>query len=121
MAAFADLGDLAPQTIWERITARSLHGETLTLSVVELEPGAVVAEHRHEHEQLGIVVRGVMSFRVGDERRELGPGGTWCIPSNMAHEATAGPEGAVVIDVFAPARDDWRALDTAATRAPVWP
>ena len=121
MPAFHDLNELAAHQIWDRIAARSLHGERLTLSVVELEPGAVVAEHQHEHEQLGIVLRGRMSFRVGDERRELGPGGTWVIPSNTPHEATAGPDGAVVIDVFAPTRDDWSNLEPLEPRPPVWP
>ena len=69
MPAFNELSELVAQRIWERIAARSLHGERITLSVVELDPGAVVAEHQHENEQLGIVLRGLMSFRVGDERR----------------------------------------------------
>jgi quercetin dioxygenase-like cupin family protein len=119
--AFHDLRELAPQQIWDRIAARSLHGERLTLSIVELDPGAVVAEHRHENEQLGIVLRGLMSFRVGDERRDLGPGGTWVIPPNTPHEATAGPEGAVVIDVFAPIRADWSELEQLEQRRPAWP
>jgi quercetin dioxygenase-like cupin family protein len=96
-------------------------GERITLAVVELDPGAVVAEHAHENEQLGILLKGSMSFRVGDEVRELGPGGTWTIPSNTPHEATAGPEGAVVIDVFGPPRDDWDALEPLDARAPYWP
>lgn len=121
MGAFEDLAGIPPQGIWEQIAARSLHGHELTLSVVELDPGAVVAEHSHPNEQLGIVLRGAMDFRVGDERRELGPGGTWVIPANTPHEATAGPEGAVVIDVFAPPRDDWRGLDADEPRAPRWP
>jgi quercetin dioxygenase-like cupin family protein len=87
------------------------------MSVVELDPGAVVAEHSHENEQLGIVLRGTMDFRVGDERRELGPGGTWCIPANTSHEATAGPHGAVVIDVFAPPRSDFRELPSVGHRS----
>jgi quercetin dioxygenase-like cupin family protein len=87
------------------------------MSVVELDPGAVVAEHSHENEQLGIVLRGTMDFRVGDERRELGPGGTWCIAANTPHEATAGREGAVVIDVFAPPRDDFRELPSRGRRS----
>jgi quercetin dioxygenase-like cupin family protein len=119
--AFHELAELAAQQIWERIAARSLHGERITLSVVELDAGAVVAEHQHENEQLGIVLRGLMSFRVGDERRDLGPGGTWLIPSNTPHEATAGPEGAVVIDVFAPTRADWSELERLESRPPVWP
>ena len=98
-----------------------MDGERITLAVVELDPGAVVADHAHENEQLGIVLQGSMSFRVGDEVLELGPGGTWTIPANTPHEATAGPDGAVVIDVFAPPRDDWAALESLAARAPRWP
>ena len=121
MPAFHELSELVAQQIWDRIAARSLHGERITLSVVELDPGAVVAEHRHENEQLGIVLRGLMSFRVADERRDLGPGGNWLIPPNTPHEAIAGPEGAVVIDVFAPPRADWSELEPLESRPPVWP
>lgn len=120
MTAFGELGTTAPQQIWDRIAARSVHGERLTLAVIELDPGAEVAAHSHENEQLGIVLRGTMDFRVGDERRELAPGGTWRIPANVEHEATAGPEGAVVIDVFSPARADWSTLETL-DRDPRWP
>ena len=104
VGAFEDLAKIPPQGIWDRIAARSLHGEELTLSVIELDPDAVVAEHSHPNEQLGIVLHGSIDFRVGDERRELGPGGTWRIPAHTPHEATAGPDGAVVLDVFAPPR-----------------
>jgi quercetin dioxygenase-like cupin family protein len=93
----------------------------LSLGVVELDPGAVAQEHHHEHEQLGMVISGTITFRIGDEIRELGPGETWTIPSNMPHEATAGPEGAVLIDVFAPVRDDWVELEPAPSRDARWP
>ena len=121
MGAFEDLASLPPQAIWDRIAARSRHGEELTLSVVELDPGAVVAEHSHPNEQLGIVLRGSIDFRVGDERRELGPGGTWLIPAHTPHEATAGSDGAILIDVFAPPRADWQGLPQDEPRAPRWP
>jgi quercetin dioxygenase-like cupin family protein len=121
VGAFDDLRSLPPAPIWEGIVARSVQGERLTLSIVELDPGAVVAEHSHEHEQLGMVIRGEMDFRVGDERRVLGPGETWRIPSNTLHEATAGPEGAVVIDVFAPVRADFRDMQPLEPRPPLWP
>ena len=120
LSAFGDLESTEATRIWDRILARSVNGDRLTLAVVELEPGAIAAAHSHENEQLGIVLRGTMDFRVGDERRLLGPGGTWRIPSNVEHEATAGSEGAVIIDVFAPPREDWRSLETADSR-PVWP
>ncbi|HEX6702339.1 MAG TPA: cupin domain-containing protein [Gaiellaceae bacterium] len=121
MGAFEELGRIGPLPIWEGIVARAVSGERITLAVVELDPGAIVAEHAHENEQLGIVLRGAMSFRVGDEERELGPGGTWVIPPNTPHSAVAGPEGAVVIDVFAPRRGDWDALEPLALRSPRWP
>jgi quercetin dioxygenase-like cupin family protein len=121
VSAFDDLSLLEPQQIWDGIIGRSVHGERITLGVIELEANAVVPEHSHENEQLGIVVRGSLVFRVGDESRELGPGGTWRIPTNVPHEVRVGPEGAVVIDVFAPIRSDWQALDCLERRRPLWP
>ena len=120
-SAFDQLERIAPLPIWHGIVARTIDGERITLAVVELDPGAVAAEHAHENEQLGIVLRGSMSFRVGDETRELGAGGTWTIPANTPHEATAGPDGAVVIDVFVPPRADWAALEPLKQRSLRWP
>jgi quercetin dioxygenase-like cupin family protein len=121
VSAFEELDRLAPLPIWDGIVARAVVGERITLTVVELDPGAVVAEHSHENEQLGIVLRGSVSFRVGDETRELGPGATWTIPSNTPHYAVAGPEGAVLIDVFSPPREDWARLAPLDARRPLWP
>lgn len=121
VAGFDDLRGLPLRRIWDGINARLVNGERLSLGVVELDPGAVVQEHSHEHEQLGMVIRGAMTLRIGDETRAVGPGETWTIPPNRPHEATAGPEGAIVVDVFAPVREDWVALEPAEVREPRWP
>ena len=121
MGAFEDLPGIGPQDIWNGVSVRAVHGERITLGVVELEPNAVVPEHSHENEQLGMVLSGALTFRVGDESRELGPGGTWCIPANTPHEVVTGPDGGVVIDVFAPTRGDWSAFEPLEPRAPRWP
>jgi unsaturated pyranuronate lyase len=121
VSAFDDLAGLGPLPIWDGIAARAVVGEQMTLAVVELEPGAVAREHSHANEQLGIVLSGGMTFRIADETRELGPGAIYTIPSNVPHEATAGPDGAVVIDVFAPPRGDWGALEPGDPRKPRWP
>jgi quercetin dioxygenase-like cupin family protein len=121
LAGFDDLQSLPVIQVWETVVARAVHGERQSLAVIELDPRAVVPEHRHENEQLGIVITGSLTFRIGEETRELGPGETWTIPSNVPHEVTAGPEGAVVIDVFAPVRADWAALEAAEAREPRWP
>ena len=121
MSAFDDLAGIGPRRIWDGVVARSLHGERTTMGVVELDPNSHVPEHAHDNEQLGMVLTGDVEFRVGDERMRLGPGGTWSIPSNVPHEVWVGPEGAVVIDVFAPGRDDWQALEQGAPTPPRWP
>jgi quercetin dioxygenase-like cupin family protein len=122
MSAFDELAAIPPQAIWEGLIVRAVHGARLTLAVVELEPEAVVPEHSHENEQLGIVLRGSITFRIGDEERTLGPGETWRIHANEPHTAHAGPEGAVVIDVFAPPRhEDWHAFDQLEAQPPRWP
>lgn len=121
MSAFDSLSTLELQKIWDGVHGRIVHGERITLGVIELDPGSVVPEHRHEHEQLGMCLSGSVSFRVGDQTRELGPGGTWSIPGNVPHEVQVGPEGAVVIDVFVPPRDDWREAPAIDSREPRWP
>jgi quercetin dioxygenase-like cupin family protein len=119
--AFDKLSEIRPIGIWSGVRARTVSGEKCSLAVVELDPGSIVAEHSHDNEQLGMVIGGSVSFRIGAELRELGPGETWRIPRNMPHEVHAGPEGAVVIDVFAPARDDWGRLERLEPQTPRWP
>lgn len=121
MSAFASLTDKSILPIWEGIRARTVEGRELTFAVVELEANALVAAHQHVNEQVGLVLEGYITFVIGDERRELKPGDTYLIPANVRHEATAGPAGAVVVDVFAPVRDDWRALEPQPARLPLWP
>ena len=106
--------------VWDGVAARVVGGERSTLAVIELEPGAVVPEHSHDNEQLGVLVAGSMRFRVGDETRDLGPGGTWRIAPNTPHEVTVGPEGAVAIESFVPARGDWDGLPRRQA-PPRWP
>jgi quercetin dioxygenase-like cupin family protein len=121
VSAFDDLSSLRLQRIWEGVHARIVYGERITLGVVELDPDSIVPEHSHENEQLGMCLSGSLVFRVADESRELGPGDTWSIPGNVPHEVRVGPDGAVVIDAFVPARDDWREAERVGSREPRWP
>ncbi|CAN5634030.1 hypothetical protein BH24CHL9_BH24CHL9_05970 [soil metagenome] len=121
MSDLVDLRTIAPMEVWgEAVLARRVEGERITLAVIELAPGSIVPEHEHPHEQLGICIQGSLTFRVGGEERELGPGGTWRIGPGVLHRGTAGPEGAVVLDVFSPPRSDWD-YPVGEPRPPVWP
>ncbi len=125
MPNLVDLAEITPIRIWEGVVGRRVQGEQLTLAVVELAPDSIVPEHHHPNEQCGIVIEGEVTFRIGDEVRRIGPGGTWRILSNVPHEVQTGPAGAVLVDVFAPARADWDDRPPVGTPAepaiPVWP
>jgi quercetin dioxygenase-like cupin family protein len=121
MDTLVDLAELPLMEVWgESVRARRLEGERITLAVVELTPGAIIPEHHHPQEQLGICVRGSVRFRIGDEVRELRAGGTWRVLSDRPHEVIAGPDGAICIDVFAPTRSDWD-FPLLEPRPPLWP
>ena len=122
MSNLIDVASVPVIEVWgDSVRARRIEGERVTLAVVELAPDSTVPGHRHENEQLGMVITGSVTFTIGDETRQLGPGGTWRIPSDTPHGVSVGPEGAVVIDIFAPIRADWDALPSGPASPPVWP
>ncbi len=122
MSNLVDIDTVAVIDVWgETVRARRIEGERITFALVELAANAEVPEHRHDNEQVGMVVQGTVKFTIDDETRELGPGGTWRIPSGAAHHVVVGPDGAVVIDVFAPARHDWDTLLSGPAQPARWP
>jgi quercetin dioxygenase-like cupin family protein len=116
MSAFDGIGRLEHLRVWDGVTAQAVEGERTTLAVVDLEPGSSVPEHRHENEQLGILIRGSMRFRIDGEMRDLAAGDTWRILGDVPHSVTAGPEGALAVECFTPARADWAELERLAGR-----
>jgi quercetin dioxygenase-like cupin family protein len=121
MSTFTALADLPPQEIWTGVVARTVEGRHMSFAIVELSPGSVVEEHDHPNEQVGIVLRGSLTFTVGDQTRTLGAGDTYSIPPGVRHKVVTGPEGAVVVDVFSPVRADWSRFEKRAPYPPAWP
>src|SRR5262245_32326602 len=121
MSAFSTAGEIPPQRIWDGILARTVHGKLATVSLVELDADTIVPEHSHENEQLGFLIDGAVRFRAGDEVRDLEPGSFWCIAANLPHSVVVGPDGAVLIEVFAPVRADWKAIEREEPSPPRWP
>lgn len=94
--------------IFPGVEIRTFAGEKLMISVVTLEPGSVVREHAHPHEQMGYLVSGQLEFTVNGQTRRLTPGDQWRIPGGVPHQVVAVEGPAVAIDVFHPVRDDYR-------------
>jgi quercetin dioxygenase-like cupin family protein len=120
-SAFDSAGTIRPQQIWDGVTSRSVQGANVTLGLIELAPHAVVPEHTHVNEQLGILIAGSLTFTIGGETSEAEPGGTWCIRAHVPHTVVAGPEGAVAVEVFSPPRADWAAIESQEPRPGRWP
>ncbi|TMC85484.1 MAG: cupin domain-containing protein [Chloroflexi bacterium] len=120
-SAFRPLAGLRPHQLREGVLARAIKGERMTLAVVDLEPNSTVPEHSHENEQLGFILQGSMTFTVGGDKQELRAGDTYVIPSNVPHDAAAGPDGCTAVDVFAPIRADWEKLPRPDPSPGRWP
>jgi quercetin dioxygenase-like cupin family protein len=118
MTAFSRLEELEPQVIWPGLIARSLNGKSATFAQIELEPNIDVPEHEHVNEQIGVLIAGSMTFQIGDETRELVPGDGWVIPAHVPHSVSSGPDGAALVELFAPERDDWADRERLAARPP---
>ena len=103
--SFASASDFA---LADGVTAKALFGDGAMLNLVELEPNAIVARHSHPHEQLGLILRGSMTLVVAGTDHVLEEMDGYTLPGGVEHEGIAGPEGALVLDVFQPVREDYR-------------
>ena len=105
---FVRFDDVAAFPLVAGVDGRPLFGDSAMLNLIEFAPGATVPAHSHPHEQLGIVLRGMQALVVDGIARELGPMEGYVLPGNVEHSAYCGPEGATVIDIFCPVREDYR-------------
>lgn len=104
---FIDTSQCTRRTLFPGVEIRTAAGDEIMLSRVEIQPGCVVEEHSHPHEQAGMVLRGGARFLVGGEERVLGPGDMYTIPGGVAHKVIATEEGCEALDIFHPVREDY--------------
>jgi quercetin dioxygenase-like cupin family protein len=104
---FITAGSGSRHTIFPGIEICTNAGRSMMLSVVTFEPGSVVPNHSHPHEQMGMMVSGRLEFTVGGVTKVLGPGDQWRIPGGVVHTVRALDGPAVALDVFHPIREDY--------------
>lgn len=105
---YVDKKDCSHHTIFPGVDIYTTCGNSMMLSLVEFAPHAVVEEHSHPHEQMGLMLEGEAEFIVGGESRVIGPGGMWRIPGGVRHKVIAGDRPVRALDVFCPIREDYR-------------
>ncbi len=96
---------------------QAIHGANLTVSLIHLDKGCIVPEHSHANEQISILLEGRLHFRGPSLDVILEPGQLMLLPPNERHAVEA-LENSIAMDVFAPAREDWRSGDDAYLRGP---
>ena len=112
---FVKLTDLRSFELAPGVTGQPLFGEGAMINLIEFEPGATVPLHSHPHEQLGIVLRGVQVLVVAGVEHRLERMDGYVLPGGVEHSAYCGPDGATVVDVFRPVREDYREQAAAVT------
>src|SRR3989442_15255018 len=90
------------------VSARVFPGVHAMLSVVTLEPGAVSPVPAHPNEQWGVCLEGEW-VRVQDGvEHHVKAGDFWQTPPNVPHGGRALGARCVVLDIFAPPREEYR-------------
>ena len=102
--------ELAPGIRRQTITT----GRTMYQMRAKLDAGSVLPEHRHPQEQITHVITGRVRMIVAGVPHELSAGDSLYLPAETLHGAET-IEDAAVIDTFSPPRDDYLAIDKAAS------
>ncbi len=105
---FYKAADCSEHQIFPGVKIQTSWLERVMTSIVTFEPGAIVENHSHPHEQMGIIIAGNVVFTVGGQTATLGPGDLYRIPSNVVHRVVALEHPATAFDVFAPVREDYK-------------
>ena len=99
--------EFSPHTIFPGVHIRTCAAEMMMMSLVDMEPGAVVEEHSHPHEQVGMMLAGQAIFIIGDEQKTLQAGDLYRIPGHVRHKVIALEEPVRVLDLFHPIREEY--------------
>jgi quercetin dioxygenase-like cupin family protein len=105
---FPTADECARHTIFPGVHIRTCANDRMMLSLVDIEPNAVVAEHQHPHEQVGMVLEGRAMFTIGGEEKILQAGDMYRIPGNVRHKVVALEAPVRALDIFCPVREDYR-------------
>jgi quercetin dioxygenase-like cupin family protein len=105
---FPTADECAYHTIFPGVNIQTCAADRMMMSLAVLEPRAVVEEHSHPHEQVGMVIEGRAVFIVGGEEKELGPGDMYRIPGHVRHKVIALDQHVKALDIFYPIREDYR-------------
>ena len=95
------------RSLAEGMSTRVFNGKDAMISIVRIEPNRAGNVHSHPQEQWGLLLRGSGVRTQGGEEIPVREGDFWRTPGGVEHGFRAGPDGAVIYDVFAPPREEY--------------
>lgn len=104
----ADLSEGIARNLAPGVDTRVFPGDQAMVSVVSFEPNSEGSLHSHPEEQWGVLIGGSGTRIQDGVEVPVGEGDFWRTPGGVEHGFKAGPEGARVLDIFAPPRDAYR-------------
>lgn len=103
-----DLSQGIARDLADGVRTRIFPGENVMVSVVRISPNRAGEIHSHPQEQWGVMLEG-SGVRIQDGvQHEVKSGDFWQTPGNIPHGFRGGPEGALILDIFSPPRDEYR-------------
>ncbi len=81
--------------------------ERAMLTYFEVAPRSRFEAHRHESEQITLVLDGELFFEIAGKRIAVGAGEVIAIPSNAEHSAWTEERGARAVDAWSPVRREY--------------
>ena len=102
-----DLANVPVREVLPGFRGQFIHTDTMTFAYWSIDPGKGVPTHKHPHEQVVNMLEGELELTVAGVRHVLKPGQIHAIAGNVEHSAVA-ITPVRVLDVFHPARDDYR-------------
>ena len=88
-------------------TFKEAHLGNVMLTWVEMEPGSILPEHKHDHEQISLVLEGKLELTVGGNTKVMLKGDVAVVPSNVLHGGRVGDEFTIAVDAWHPIRKDY--------------
>ncbi len=99
--------DVPPIELIQGIKGHLVSAERIMINVLTAQPHSVMPNHRHENEQLMIVLDGAADVAIDGKLYHMEKGDVVIFPSNADHAAYISDKGFHVIDIFSPPRQDF--------------
>ena len=100
--------DIIRRELAPGVFLRTMWGEKIMMSLVEISPNSEVPMHEHPHEQAGMVLEGEFDFTIGGVTTKVKKGDAYVIPGGVEHCVKSTDQPAVALDIFSPPREDYK-------------